>query len=274
MKCSSCGYNSFDYRKKCRKCGAVLSPTPIFTYLYEDKLAAELAMAEEAAGEGRFSSASRTFVEDGGKGFRDIFADAGDLARLRPEGSPAGTDAGEKIFDRPEFARLERTPEPGAEEETQKRSLLPSGHEAAGLSARFFAFLIDFVFVFATAAAALLSGAHLMEETVFSGFGEIVAIWGRTCIFVYALATTYFVFLPALGGNTLGNAAMGVRVVRSDGSETGFGQSLAGWICYLFSAATFFAGSLAVLFDVDNRSLTDRIRGTFVVRNPLDEDAD
>lgn len=274
MKCPSCGYNSFDYRKKCRKCGGALSPTPIFTYLYEDNLATELAMAEEAASKGRFSSTSRTFAEDDGEGFRDIFSDAGELASAQPAGEFINTDVSEKIFDR-DFTLPERASESGKKKEkTQERSLLPPGHEAAGLSARLFAFLIDLVFVFAAAATTLLSGAYLMEETAFSGFGEVVDVWGKTCLYVYLLATTYFVFLPSLSGNTLGNAAMGIRIVNSDGSETGSGQNLAGWICYLFSTATFFITSLAALFDMDNRSLMDRIRGTFVVLNPPEKDAD
>lgn len=33
MKCSECGYNSFDYLELCKKCGAPLYPDPLFQYV-------------------------------------------------------------------------------------------------------------------------------------------------------------------------------------------------------------------------------------------------
>ena len=44
MKCPECGYTSFDYLEECRKCGTVLSPVPIFKYLYEDELSTEVVI--------------------------------------------------------------------------------------------------------------------------------------------------------------------------------------------------------------------------------------
>lgn len=277
MKCPSCGYTSFDYLTRCRKCGSALSPIPVFRYLHEDRLTVETVLGEaRRETEEVFAAGAGAISEDGMPDFRDVFAEA-ETAGALP--AAAEIDDDERIFVAPEDIPLLRE-EPARETREEQRAepspegpLLP-GLSPAGVPARFFAFSVDFLFTLAAAVFALGSGAYLIGETSFPGFGEFVSIWGPTCLSVYLLATAYFFLLPVLCGTTLGNAAAGIRVVRRDGSGAGPARSFLRWIGSLFSVATLFLGFAPALFGRERRSLNDRLLGTFVVKTSLAGNAD
>lgn len=276
MKCPGCGYTSFDYLTRCRKCGSALSPIPVFRYLHEDRLTVETVLGEaRRETEDVFAAGAGAISEDGMPDFRDVFAEAETAGSLP---AAAEIDDDERIFVAPEdIPRLRGEParETGEERKTEiPESLLPPGLSPAGVSARFLAFSVDFLFTLAAAAFALGSGAYLIGETSFSSLGEFVSIWGPTCLSVYLLATAYFFLLPVLCGTTLGNAAAGIRVVRRDGSGAGPVRSFLRWIGSLFSVATLFLGFAPALFGRERRSLNDRLLGTFVVSGSLAVDAD
>lgn len=263
MKCPECGYTSFDYLEECRKCGAVLSPVPIFKYLYEDELSTEVVIG----GDGELApSGVLTWSET-----VEVLSELGAPDELRDEGLAA--DETEEMED---FLRFERdlgeeiaeVEAEAKEEEIEKESPppLPHGMVPATFGERFFAFSVDLLFTLCVAAAALLSGAHLIGETFFPGFSEFVSIWGWVCLCAYILATTYFIFLPFLCGTTLGNAVAGIRVVMQDGSLAGFQANLLRWIGWVFSVATVFLGFALAVSDPQRKTLSDRLCGTFVVR--------
>lgn len=277
MKCPSCGYTSFDYLTRCRKCGSALSPVPVFRYLHEDKLTVETVLGEaRRETEEVFAAGAGAISEDRMPDFRDVFTEA-EAAGSLP--AAAEIDDDERIFVAPEdIPPLRGEPARETEEEPKAEPLpevpLLPGLSPAGVPARFLAFSIDFLFTLAAAVFALGSGAYLIGETSFPGFGEFVSIWGPTCLSVYLLATAYFFLLPVLCGTTLGNAVAGIRVVRRDGSGPGAGESFFRWMGSLFSVATLFLGFAPALFGRERRSLNDRLLGTFVVSGSLAVDAD
>lgn len=258
MKCPECGYTSFDYLEECKKCGAALSPVPIFKYLYEDELSTEVVIdrgARPVAG--------------------DILAEA-EAVETAFELSPADELPDEDLSagEIEDFLRFERDlgeeslGEEEEEKEKQKESPppLPGGMVPATLGERFLAFSVDFLFTLCVAAAALFSGANLIGETFFPGLSDFVSIWGWICLCVYILATTYFVFLPSWCGTTLGNSAAGIRVVTRDGSLAGFRANLLRWVVWVLSVATVFLGFAPAAFDPQRKTLGDRLCGTFVVK--------
>lgn len=256
MKCPECDYTSFDYLEECKKCGAALSPVPIFKYLYEDELSTEVVISrgEEPAPGGILTWAETV----------ETVSELNIPRELPDESLPASDLEG--------FLRVERDLgeeiAEAKEEEKEKESppLLPHGMVPATVGERFFAFSVDLLFTLCVAVAALFSGANLIGETFFPGFSEFVSIWGWICLCVYLLATTYFIFLPYWCGTTLGNAAAGIRVVMQDGSLAGFQANLLRWVGWVFSVATVFLGFALVVFDPQRRTLSDRLCGTFVVR--------
>lgn len=258
MKCPECGYTSFDYLEKCRKCGAALSPVPVFRYLYEDELSTEAVIDRSG------QPLSGEILAGAG---------AGAMFELSPAGGPGGEEPPEgQLEDFLAFERdlggeiTEHEEQTEKEERRESPPPLPGGMVPATFGERFFAFSVDLLFTLGVAAAALFSGAHLIGETSFPGFGEFVSIWGWICLCAYVLATTYFIFLPFWCGTTLGNSAAGIRVVMRDGSSAGFRTNLLRWTGWIFSVATVFAGFALSALDPQRRTLSDRLCGTFVVR--------
>ncbi len=263
MKCPECGYTSFDYLEECKKCGAALSPVPIFKYLYEDELSTEVVIArdrEPALG------GVLTWTET-----VEALSELGTPSELRDEGLVVeGTDEVEDFlrFERDLREEIKEAETEVKEEEIEKESPppLPNGMLPATLGERFFAFSIDFLFTLCVAAVALFSGATLIGETFFPGLSEFISIWGWICICAYVLATTYFVFLPSWCGTTLGNSAVGIRVVMRDGSLAGFQANLLRWVGWVLSVATVFLGFVLAAFDPQRKTLSDHLCGTFVVK--------
>lgn len=262
MKCPECGYTSFDYLEECKKCGAVLSPVPIFKYLYEDELSTEVVIGRSAQSVPGDILAGVEVVETTFE-----LTPAGELP---DEALPAGGFEDFLSFERDlgeEIAEVEVEAE--AQEIENKSPApppLPHGMVPATFGERFFAFSVDFLFTLCVAAVALLSGANLIGETFFPGISEFVSIWGWICLCVYILATTYFVFLPYWCGTTLGNSAAGIRVVMRDGSLAGFQANLLRWVGWVLSVATVFLGFLLAAFDPQRKTLSDHLCGTFVVK--------
>ena len=246
MKCPECGYTSFDHLEQCRKCGAGLSPVPVFRYLYEDELS------------------SGAVIDGGTMRERNEV-----LSMAAPSVSAPGVSQGPLEQQGPpgeleDFFTFEK--EIGEEIASESGDSRPRVMEPAGLGSRFLAFSIDFMFTLCVAAAALISAAYLIEETFFPGLGEFVSIWGWICLCVYGLATTYFILLPSWCGTTLGNSLAGIRVVTRDGSSAGFRTNLLRWVGWIFSVTAVFLGFALAAFDPQRRTLSDRICGTLVVR--------
>lgn len=263
MKCPECGYTSFDYLEECKKCGASLSPVPIFKYLYEDELSTEVVIArdEEPAPSGVLTWSETV----------EALSEPGATSELRDEGLMA--DEADEMEDFLSFERglgeeIVEVEVEAEEEEIKKEPLppLPHGMVPATFGERFFAFSVDLLFTLCVTVAALLSGAHLIGETFLPGFSEFVSIWGWVCLCAYILATTYFIFLPFWCGTTLGNALVGIRVVMQDGSLAGFQANLLRWVGWFFSVATVFLGFALAVSDSQRKTLSDRLCRTFVVR--------
>ncbi len=260
MKCPECGYTSFDYLEECKKCGAALSPVPIFKYLYEDELSTEVVI--DRSTQPVLSDVSAG-VETDGATFE--LSPAGEL---NDEGLHTGGLEDFLSFERDLGEEIAEAEVEAEAQEIEKKSPppLPDGMIPATFGERIFAFSVDLLFTLCVAAAALFSGANLIGETFFLGLGEFVSIWGWICLCAYVLATTYFIFLPSWCGTTLGNAAAGIRVVRQDGSPAGLQANFLRWACWVFSVATVFLGFALALSDPQRKTLSDRLCDTFVVR--------
>jgi uncharacterized RDD family membrane protein YckC len=76
----------------------------------------------------------------------------------------------------------------------------------------------------------------------------------------------YYTLMTARGG-TLGKLAFGLRVIKEDGSNPGFGRALLrSTIGYWISAAIFYLGFIWVGIDERKQGWHDKLSGTYVVR--------
>lgn len=81
-----------------------------------------------------------------------------------------------------------------------------------------------------------------------------------------ALAPTfYFVLLWSLGGQTIGDYTVGVKIVRSDGGDVGFLRALIRWGAFLLCVLTLGIGFLWVVIDDRREGWHDKLAHTCVV---------
>jgi len=139
----------------------------------------------------------------------------------------------------------------------------------AGFGSRAVALLIDVallsaldVVLFALATAAVV-GAERATGSRIGGAAELVGALlsaGST-----TLGLGYFSVLHARSGQTLGKAALGIRVQSSSGAPIGVARSVLRTLGYALSAIPLGAGFLLALGPA-RRALHDRLAATVVVR--------
>ena len=107
----------------------------------------------------------------------------------------------------------------------------------------------------------------------FVAFLLAVSFGGVPLLGFYLLQTVvafvYYLIFEATSGATLGKMAMGIRVVKQDGSQIGFRPSLVRnllRIVELWLLAPYLLSAILVRTSPTRQRLGDRAAGTFVVR--------
>jgi len=82
------------------------------------------------------------------------------------------------------------------------------------------------------------------------------------------LGLAYYVyFWSSYGhGQTLGNRALGIRIVKTDGSELGLTDAFIRYVGLILSFLCLFIGVIWVAFDANKQGWHDKIANTYVVR--------
>lgn len=142
----------------------------------------------------------------------------------------------------------------------------------AGLATRTLGFLLDALVV--NLVAVLATGALGLAVSVLAGDLSI----GGTGVAVGALAfalwsATYFVVGWSVGGQTIGGAVMGIRVVGADGRPLRPCRALVRLVAISLGAIPLLAGLWILLWDRRRRAFHDRVVRSVVVRVPVDDGA-
>jgi uncharacterized RDD family membrane protein YckC len=137
------------------------------------------------------------------------------------------------------------------------------GHYAGSVS-RFLAYAIDLIVstgLFALALAAISYGVRVVT-------GHDVS-WNRSDTVVVVIFVLweflYFGYSWAVGGRTFGMAALGIRVVRTDGSDVAPRQGVVRALAFPLSFLLCGLGFLGILVQREHRALHDLIAGTAVI---------
>ena len=144
----------------------------------------------------------------------------------------------------------------------------------AGIWLRLAALAIDGAILFGATwlINGLLSLAFGLEWMGGSGnedlsFGEVGgAYWVLVLLLPFLAIAAYFICLWAWRSQTVGLMALGLRVVRFDGSRIGWRGATMRFLAYIIAAVPLFLGFLLVAFDSRKQGLHDKIADTFVVR--------
>ena len=141
---------------------------------------------------------------------------------------------------------------------------VPLGYATAGLGSRMVAQLIDnaiaVALVFAVVLAVLAAGSFASPQ----GAEWSVGAAAGAAFLVYF---GYFLVAETVtGGRTFGKSAMGLRVVRLDGSAPDFAAFLVRNLVRIIDVGVFYAGLLVMFFHPLSRRLGDLAAGTVVIR--------
>lgn len=138
----------------------------------------------------------------------------------------------------------------------------PAAMHYAGFGVRFCAKFIDGTLL----SAAQVPLLQLVSLTSDSSDGMMAPLlMAMSSLFGFCLGIAYGTGMVGRYGATVGKMAMGLRVVRADGSPVGYARALGRSLSEIISAILMNIGYLMAAFDVERRTLHDRICETRVI---------
>jgi len=135
--------------------------------------------------------------------------------------------------------------------------------EPAGFWRRLGALLIDVIALFA-----LSSILASFQWPGFVSFWDAGNVFSNPVWLSIPLNAAYFIGFWMWRGQTPGKMALGIKVIRSDGSDVKLEAALLRYLGYIVSAAIFCIGFLWIAFDSRKQGLHDKVADTCVVKIP------
>lgn len=142
-----------------------------------------------------------------------------------------------------------------------------AGLPLAGIGRRFLGYLIDGV---------VLSLAYLVLSSIFTSTTTVLTTTGSVTVrtgspladaLLLIIEAAYFTLLWSRQGASLGQMAMGVKVVdASTGGPVGQTQALVRFVGYIVSGIVIFIGFIWAFFDARKQGWMDKMANTLVVR--------
>jgi|SoiMethySBSTD1v2_1073268.scaffolds.fasta_scaffold00852_32 uncharacterized RDD family membrane protein YckC len=139
--------------------------------------------------------------------------------------------------------------------------------EVSGPIRRLAAAIVDLLILLAIDAAVVYF-TFKIAGLAFSSWQTIPVL--PLALFLAMVKVSYFSVFTALGGQTVGKMATGIRVVADDDREVAAAQAVQRTLAAVASVATVGIGFAPVLLGGERRALHDRVAGTRVV-GPLHE---
>ncbi|HEX3037154.1 MAG TPA: RDD family protein [Thermodesulfobacteriota bacterium] len=278
MKCPKCGYNTVDWARTCKKCGAGLNPKTKVKMVYPS-----------GRGRGRENPAykgamgyGKTVREEETKNISYIPSQ-----RLEEESSPRESRKYKRIIEVPAEDNQTESVEPGDsspfllsgdseitsdefidpedasfdKSEILKKEMI--SFDLAGVSSRAAAFIIDLTILLGVTAVILWAGVSFGGVSFDTGAGKGELIW--TYLGLFLLSSTYFIFLHGAGGKTVGKMICKIKVIQDDGEVIGFSKAFVRWLGY-FVSTIFPIGFLWAFLDSNGQAWHDKIAKTYVVK--------
>lgn len=95
---------------------------------------------------------------------------------------------------------------------------------------------------------------------------SLMMIIGTSMLVGASLQALYFILMWGYKGATLGKMALGIRIVRTDGSNISYGTAFLRYIGTIISSIPFSLGFLWMLWDDKRQTWHDKIASTCVIR--------
>jgi uncharacterized RDD family membrane protein YckC len=168
--------------------------------------------------------------------------------------------------------------QPAAQPYTQPftQPVMAGGRRYAGFWIRFVARIIDALLVGIVSSIILIPLAFLGiggvsmintrdPATALAALPALIGVIGITSILRIALFAAYEVYFVSTRGATPGKMALGLKIIRADGGQVPVGLATGRFFAQFLSAFILYIGYIMAGFDVEKRSLHDRICDTRVI---------
>jgi len=114
--------------------------------------------------------------------------------------------------------------------------------------------------------ARMTPNPNAAPEEVFAMLAPMFGMIGLSALFGMVLGCTYETFFIVKFGATPGKMAVGVKVVRPDGSGIQVGRAIGRYFSKMLSAMILYIGYITAGFDSQKRALHDMICDTRVIQ--------
>lgn len=147
---------------------------------------------------------------------------------------------------------------------------VPGPFGYGGFWRRFAAWVIDSmvvggVFMVLAMVLAMFIGATMRGSSGEPSAAVLIMVFGIYGV-VFLVALFYHTYLTSKYGATWGKMAMGLKVVRADGSALSFGRSLGRFFAHGLSSLVMNIGYIIAGFDDQKRALHDHVCDTRVIK--------
>jgi uncharacterized RDD family membrane protein YckC len=276
MKCPKCGYLGFETGDKCRNCGYEFSLSAV----RPDPLDVALDQGPDESRPPLDLDRIIGAPESSPPGDLPLFEDAPlitgplrpraplgvrratpEIPRARSRKTKASGHA-DTLFESAPGA-VQSSPEITQRRAAPARSAQTSGDAHAGAVSRILAAVVDIALLFALDACVLYFTLRLVGLGTHQ-IGELPLL--PLMAFILLLNVGYSIAFTAVGGQSIGKMAFGIKVISEEEDAVPIGRATVRTLAYFVSALPLGAGFLPGVISADRLALHDRLAHTRVVR--------
>jgi len=276
MKCPKCGYLGFETGDKCRNCGyefslSAASPDPLDVALDqgpdESKPPLDLDRiigAPESSPPGDLPLFEDAPLITGPLRPRPplgVRRATPEIPRARSRETKTSAHADMLFESSPEV--VQPSPAVVQRRSAPARAAQTSGEAHAGAVSRILAAVVDIALLFALDASVLYFTLRLVGLAPHQ-IGELPLF--PLMAFILLLNVGYFIAFTAVGGQSIGKMAFGIKVISEEEEAVPIGRATVRTLAYFVSALPLGAGFLPGVISADRLALHDRLAHTRVVR--------
>ena len=293
MKCPKCGYLAFESGDRCRNCGyefSLASSAPAFDLELDsppeprppldlDRIIGDVET--DAAGDLPLFSPSGSDLHQPAEATRRVRSGVSrtavdDAPLIRAPQAPRAPLGVRRAT--PEIPRARARTTPTAHSETlfemppaavvgerfeSRQHVTASGDLLAGPVSRIIAALVDITLLAALDAVVVYFTVRLLGLTT----ADVLQLpLLPLAAFFLLLNGGYFIAFTAVGGQSIGKMALGIKVIDQEDGSVPIGRATLRTLAYFVSALPLGAGFLPGVFSPDRLALHDRLAHTRVVR--------
>ena len=240
MKCPRCGFNSFDYLDKCKRCGEPIEVNPRYRTFYQP--------AEDS----KFKDEVKNPEDE------NCDIEYGDSPITPTDESIA---VNEEVQKKDELESVELD----VIYEVEQTENVEENLELAGFFPRFIAFILDSLIIFGTTLLVLIIGIIAGLEASDVGSNKFTNFIVPIFLSLLFLSSSYYAFLIGYAGKTIGMAILDLRVIEDDGSSIDPYRAFIRWIASFLSVSFLFIGYLWAIADPKSQTWHDKIAHTIVI---------